>query len=89
MVFVDLQKAFDTVNYEVLLQKLYRYGIRGNTYELFKSYITDRLQFVSILGFDSDKLSIKHGVSEGSVLGPLIFVIYINDLYKAMLNSET
>ena len=87
-VFVDLQKAFDTVNHEVLLKKIYQYGIRGNTYEWFKSYLTDRLQFVSILGFDSDKLSIKHGVPQGSVLGPL-FLIYINDLYKAILNSET
>ena len=88
-VFVDLQKAFDTVNHEVLLTKLYQCGIRGNTYEWFKAYLTDRLQFVSILGFDSDKLSIKHGVPQGSVLGPLLFLVYINYLYKAILNSET
>ena len=64
-VFFDLKKAFDTVNHEVLLKQLYKYGIRGNTYEWFKSYLTDRLKFVSILGFDSDKLSIKHGVPQG------------------------
>ena len=52
-VFVDLQKAFDTVNHEVPVQKLYRYGIRGNTYEWFKSYLTGRLKFVSILALDS------------------------------------
>ena len=59
----------------MLLQKLYQYGIRGNTYEWFKSYLTDKLQFDYIPGFDSQNLSIKHGVPQGSVLGPLLFLI--------------
>jgi hypothetical protein len=87
-VFVDFQKAFDTVNHSILLKKLDRYGIRGPALQWFKSYITNRLQYVSILGFDSEKKSIVHGVPQGSVLGPLLFLIYINDLHKAIKYSE-
>ena len=83
-VFVDLQNAFDTVNHEVILQKLHRYGIRRNTYEWLKSYLTNRLQFVSILGFDADKLSIKHGVPQGSVSG-LFFFLFTSMIYIKQL----
>ena len=58
-------------------------------HDWFKSYLTDRLQFVSILGFDSKKQSIKHGVPQGSVLGTLLVLIYINDLHNAIKHSET
>ena len=70
-IFVDLQKAFDTVNHEILLEKLNYYGVRGTVNNWFKSYLEDRKQIVSINGYESDIKIIKHGVPQGSVLGPL------------------
>ena len=79
-IFIDFTKAFDTVNHEILLEKLYHYGIRGTAHDWFRSYLTDRQQFVEYNGSKSNVLHVPCGVPQGSNLGPLLFLLYINDL---------
>ena len=79
-IFLDLQKAFDTVNHDTLSMKLEHYGIRGIASDWLKSYLSDRKQYVSVNGFNSSQLSVTCDVSQGSVLGPLLFLIYFKDL---------
>ena len=94
-IFLDLRKAFDTCNIEIMLKKLHHYGFRDTPLKWFKNYLTGRKQYVEINGFKSKEKTTSHGVPQGSILGPILFLIYINDfplatsLFSSLFADDT
>ena len=79
VVFLDLKKAFDSVNHVILIEKLSYYGISGKSLDFFKSYLANRRQRCQVTGYVSNVKEVHCGVPQGSILGPLLFLVFIND----------
>ena len=86
--FLDLKKAFDTVDHEIFLGKLNTYGISGMAASWFRSYLSERQQTCFINGHSSNSRFVRCGIPQGTILGPLLFLIYINDLRNCLIYSR-
>ena len=89
VVYLDLSKAFDTINHNILLDTLRCYGVRCIALDWFKSYLKNRRQYVSYCGMHSRVMDIEYGVPQGSVLGSLLFILYTNDIPRCLYHCKT
>ena len=86
--FLDIKKCFDSIDHNILLTKLQRYGIKGNELSWFRSYLHNRSQIVINNGKKSDKCFVNIGVPQGTILGPVLFLLYVNDLSNSVINAN-
>ena len=87
-IFIDLTKAFDTVNHDILLSRLVSIGLSETAIGWIRNYLNNRCQWVHIKGFLSDELIVETGVPQGSILGPLLFTIYMNNVSDSQLDAN-